>query len=126
MDDNDELIKKLTKAKDYFAKENGHIIYRDPETGKLKLDYSKLRKDDNRNFVPYVEAALRGSSLLSKAEDISGYGYEVYIKGGANIHKADIEYARRRLGNKAMIFDNLGNSNRDRTEITIRFKKSWI
>ena len=122
MEDNKTLIKRLTEAKDYFAKENGHIIYRD-STGELKVDYSKLRKDDNRNFVALAKKILNGTSLLNKAEDISGIGYEVYIKGGPNINKFDVESAKRRLGNNGIITDNLTNNNRDRTEITIRFNK---
>lgn len=123
MEDNKTLIKRLTEAKDYFAKENGHIIYRDPTTGELKVDYSKLRKDDNRNFVALAKKILNGTSLLNKAEDISGVGYDVYIKGGPNINKFDIENAKKRLGNRGIITDNLINNNRDRSEIIIRFNK---
>ena len=123
MEDNKILIKRLTEAKDYFAKENGHIIYRD-STGELKVDYSKLRKDDNRNFVALAKKILNGTSLLNKAEDISGIGYEVYIKGGPNIKQSDIDYAQSRLRGKASITSNLSNYNRDITEVTIRFNKN--
>ena len=122
MEDNKTLIKRLTEAKDYFAKENGHIIYRD-STGKLKVDYSKLRKDDNRNFVALAKKILNGTSLLNKAEDISGIGYEVYIKGGPNIKQSDINYAQNRLKGKASITSNLSDYNRDVTEVTIRFNQ---
>ena len=122
MEDNKTLIKRLTEAKDYFAKENGHIIYRD-STGKLKVDYSKLRKDDNRNFVALAKKILNSTSLLNKAEDISGIGYEVYIKGGPNIKQSDINYAQNRLKGKASITSNLSDYNRDVTEVTIRFNQ---
>ena len=123
MADNKTLIRRLTEAKDYFDKENDHILYRDPATGKLKVDYSKLRKRDDRNFVALTKKILNGTSLLNKAEDISGIEYNVYIKGGPNINKFDIENAKKRLGNRGIITDNLLHSNRDRTIVTIKFNK---
>ena len=121
MKTNKELIESLEK---HFAKEKGRIIFYNPKTGKLEVDKSQLRKDDNRNFVALTKKILNGTYLLKKAEDISGIGYEVYIKGGPNIKQSDIDYAQIRLRGKASITSNLSDHNRDRTEITIRFNKN--
>lgn len=121
MKTNKELIESLEK---HFAKEKGGIIFYNPKTGKLEVDKSQLRKDDNRNFVALTKKILNGTSLLNKAEDISGIEYEVYIKGGPNIKQSDIDYAQTRLKNEgARITSNLGNPNRDVTEVIIRFNK---
>lgn len=120
---NSPSIKKLIEAKDYFAKENGHILYRDLTTGKLKVDYSKLKKDDNRNFISYTKSILKNSSLLNKAVDIQGFDYYVIITGGPNINKFDIENAKKRLSDKGTITDNLGDNNRDITEVRIKINR---
>ena len=120
MKTNKELIESLEK---HFAKEKGGIIFYNPKTGKLEVDKSQLRKDDNRNFVALTKKILNGTSLLGKKDYIDGVGYEVYIKGGPNITQTDINIAQSRLKNRARITSNLGNPNRDVTEITIRFNK---
>lgn len=123
MTDNKTLIEKLTKAQEFFAKENGHVVFYNPKTGKYELNPNKIRKEDKRNFVNYVKAALRNTSIIKKIDDISGLNYEVYIKGGPSINKYDVKVVKDILGDKAYVRDNLGNQNRDITEITIKFYK---
>lgn len=123
MTDNKTLIEKLTKAQEFFAKENDHVVFYNPKTGKYELNPDKIRKEDKRNFVNYVKAALKNTSIIKKIDDISGLNYEVYIKGGPSINKYDVKVVKDILGDKAYVRDNLGNQNRDITEITIKFYK---
>ena len=123
---NKELIESLDKKTEYLKRfpRGKKIMYYDPDKDKFEVDYSKLRKEeDNSNFVSYVKATLKGTSVLNKIEDISGAGYSVFIKGGPDIHDSDIRVIRNRLRNKASVIVDDSAKEGFSVEIIITFNK---
>lgn len=109
------------ESEEQFVK-GKNIIYRDTD-GTLKLDYSKLRKSDNRNFEQYVRKVLYNTKTLQKIEHISAFGYTVILVG-SNFNKYDEKVVQQLLGTQAHVTSNLKHNNRDQSEITIKFNQN--